>query len=123
MSERKHLSEIKAEEKGVKNYKKHILICLGPDCTDPEKGKEVWDYLKERLAAEGLSDTPEAEVYRSKAGCLRICAEGPIAVVYPDGVWYRGVDKTAVDLIIEEHLKGGRVVEKYLLAVNPNFQK
>ena len=114
-------SDVMAKKRGVTHYKRHILLCAGPNCCHPEEGAAVWDHLKKSLAARGLSDVDEPMVYRSKVGCFRICAEGPIAVVYPEGVWYRTVDKDAVDRIIESHLVRGEPVEDLILAINPNF--
>jgi len=58
-------------------------------------------------------------VLRTKVDCLRICEQGPIAVVYPEGAWYRAVDEEAIDQIIEEHLIGGRIVEEHLITLGP----
>lgn len=103
------------KSKNIGNYKRHFLLCTGPKCIDEDTGMQVWAYLKKRIKEENI----ESSCYRSKVGCLRICIKGPIALVYPEGTWYKLVDEKAVDEIIEEHIKGGRPVEKYKIAENP----
>lgn len=106
----------KIEVLKIGEYRSHILLCLGPDCCDPEAGNASWEFLKAKLTREKLAPGP---VYRSKVGCLRICQQGPICVVYPDGVWYRGATPEILERIVEEHIKGGRPVESHVIARNP----
>lgn len=107
------------KKKNVGVCTRHLLICTGPKCISQEKGLDVWKYLKKRLSEEGL----DAEIYRSKVGCLRICTQGPIALIYPEGIWYRLIDKINVDRIIEDHIKRGIVLEDLKIAENPLFSK
>jgi (2Fe-2S) ferredoxin len=107
----------KAASLGLREVERHIFLCADadtPKCCDVPLGCESWLYLKRRLDELGLANGPAGgRVARSKANCLRVCAEGPIAVVYPDAVWYSGMTPDALEEVIQEHLIGGIPVEKY----------
>jgi (2Fe-2S) ferredoxin len=103
---------------GVGRLTRHLFVCLGPDCTTPEQGAETWAYVKRRMKELNLAG-PGGPAYRTKCSCLRICTGGPIAVVYPEGAWYRGVTPANAERILQEHIVGGRVVDDLCFARNP----
>ena len=110
-----------ARHLGIGNLRRHIFLCADqtdPKCAPRDVSLNSWNYLKKRLAELGLLGGPRW-IYRTKANCLRICEQGPIAVVYPEGVWYHHCTPEVLERIIQEHLIGGRPVAEHVFAVNP----
>lgn len=105
---------------GLSTIQRHVFLCCDqakPKCCSKQDSLKSWQYLKTRLKELNL-DSPTSDnpyfIFRTKADCLRVCVDGPIMLVYPDGTWYRHATPEVIEKIIQQHLINNRVVEEYL---------
>jgi (2Fe-2S) ferredoxin len=104
----------------IGHFHRHVFLCIGDACCTSETGREAWEKLKSELKERNLSlITGPAACYRTKVQCLRICAGGPILVVYPEGTWYRGMIAERIPRFVQEHLIEGRPIEEWIFTRNP----
>ncbi|MBE9203015.1 ferredoxin [Synechocystis salina LEGE 06099] len=110
---------------GINRIQRHLFLCCDqtkPKCCSKEDSLATWDYLKKRLPELGLDCAQASQtghIFRTKANCLRVCQQGPILLVYPDGVWYRNVTPPVMEQILQEHILQGHPVEEYRFFTHP----
>ena len=100
------------------NYRRHLLVCIGPRCTENGEGQALYDEIKIKLKEAGLNNG-DLRVKRSRVTCFGTCKAGPLICVQPDGVWYYDIHSDKLDRIIEQHLLGGKPVTEWVYHQGP----
>ena len=116
------MDKTKLQENAAKlwigKYSRHVLLGTGPSCCTEKEGLEAWEELKKQIKEHGLTSGDNA-CYRTKVGCLRLCESGPIATVYPEGIWYANMSKSNIGTFVKNHLVDGVPLEDLVITKNP----
>jgi (2Fe-2S) ferredoxin len=119
MDEKAKLSAM-ADKLLIGQYHRHVFLCIGEECCSKEVGAAAWEVLKRELKDRSLSlSTGPNACYRTKAQCLRVCNNGPILVVYPEGTYYFGMTAEKIPEFVQRHLVDGQPQEHQIFARNP----
>ena len=102
-----------SETPHISFYRKHIIMCTGDKCSTPDLNVPLYEELKEKLKAQGLTQGPN-RIHRSKSSCLGVCEGGPVAVIYPEGVWYHHLDSSKLERVIKEHFIEDQPVSEFV---------
>lgn len=108
------------EKPRMGSYTRHLLVCVGPRCTQHGESQQLFDRLGEKFKAAGL-DSGALRVKRTRTHCFATCKSGPLVCVQPDGVWYYNVTEANLDRIIAEHLVAGVPVEDLIYHQGPGY--
>lgn len=106
------------EKPKIQDYRRHLLVCVGPRCAQEGESQKLFDSLGEKFKAAGL-DQGDLRVKRTRVHCFAACRGGPVLCVQPDGVWYYNVTPANMDRIIKEHLVAGQPVEELVFHHGP----
>lgn len=103
----------------IGGFHRHVFLCVGGSCAEPEVGEAAWNVLKRELKDRNLSlSIDPSACYRTKVGCLRVCTQGPILLVYPEGTWYSRMTADRIPRFVQEHLVEGRPIEEWIFVRN-----
>ena len=103
----------------IEQSKRHVFLCIGESCCSKDTGEAAWEALKKELKDRNLSlSDSEASCYRTKVGCLRVCSDGPILVVYPEGHWYAEMTADKIPAFVEKQIVEGIPIPEWIFASN-----